>query len=100
MDTAQFRHTISTYVEKIFGYVNESFDYSKTNKLLHRTHKQFIKNIACFPQKITKVDISVMKVTFSPEEIFQFILLVSVTKLRLQLTYFTKQFYEIIKSID
>jgi hypothetical protein len=100
VDTAQYRHTIVTYVEKIFGYINESFDYSKTNKLLHRTHKQFIKNIACFPQKINKTDVGVLKVTFCPEEIFHIILLVSASKMRQQLTYFTKHLYEIIKSID
>jgi len=87
-------------VEKIFGYANESFDYSKTNKLLHRTHKQFIKNIACFPQKINKIDVGVLKVTFSTEEILHIILLVSNVKMRLELTFFAKNLYEIIKSID
>lgn len=80
--------------------MNESFDYSKTNKLLHRTHKQFIKNIACFPQKVTKVDVGVLKVTFNPEEILHIILLVSNSKTRVELTYFAKNLYEIIKFID
>lgn len=76
------------------------YSLSQTNKLLHRSHKQFIKNIACFPQKISKTDVGVLKVTFSPEEIYHIILLVSVAKMRLQLTYFTKHLYEIIKSIE
>lgn len=72
----------------------------KTNKLLNRNHKQFIKNIACFPQKIKLVDIGVLKVTFSNEEIFHIILLVTIVKMRLQLTYFAEKIYNITKSID
>lgn len=59
-----------------------------------------MKNIACFPHKINKVDIGVLRVTFSLEEIFHIILLVSIVKMRLELTYFAKNLYEIIKSID
>jgi hypothetical protein len=29
LDTVPYRQTISCYVEKLFGYVNEGFDYSK-----------------------------------------------------------------------
>lgn len=29
MDTFHYRNTINTYVEKIFGMVNECYDYSK-----------------------------------------------------------------------
>ncbi len=46
------------------------------------------------------MDIGVLKVTFNPEEIYHIILLTSIAKMRLQLTFFTKHLYEIIKSID
>jgi hypothetical protein len=60
----------------------------------------FMKNIACSPHKINQVDIGVLRVTFSAEEILHIILLVSIVKMRLQLTYFAAKLYEITKSID
>lgn len=87
-------------MEKIYGTVDETFDYAKTNKLLSRNHKQFIKNIACYPNRIKQDDIILMKGIFSNEEVMHFILLVSTLKMRLQLIYFTNKFYNITKNAD
>lgn len=80
--------------------VIETFDYSKTNKLLNRTHKQFMKYIASCPQKITKIDVAVLRMTFSIEEILHIILLVAGVKQRIQLNYFAEQIYNVSKSCE
>lgn len=67
---------------------------------MNRNHKTFLKNVACFPQKINKLDMAVMTETFSAKEIFHIILLVSTVKMRLQMTYYAQKLYEIIKSIE
>lgn len=59
-----------------------------------------MKNIATCPQNIKEIDIGVLKVTFSSEELFHIILLVAVIKQRLQLTYFAEKMYNITKSVD
>jgi hypothetical protein len=59
-----------------------------------------MKNIASCPHKIKKIDIGVLKVTFSNEEIFHIIMLVAAVKQRLQLTYFAQRIYNITTQID
>jgi hypothetical protein len=100
LDTFHFRHSIKCYIEKIFGIINDDYDYSKTNKLLLKSTKAFVKKVACMPQKISKDDISILLNTFSKEEIFHLILLASMSKQRVVLTYMSQILYEIIKSIE
>ena len=88
------------YIEKIFGIVNDDYDYTKTNKLLLKSTKSFIKNIACMPQKISFMEIPTLLNTFSHEEIFHLILISSTIKEKIQLTFLSLTIYEIIKSID
>ena len=59
-----------------------------------------MKYVASCPQKINKIDIEVLKVTFSVEEIFHIIMLVVGVKQRIQLTYFAEKIYNITKQID
>lgn len=59
-----------------------------------------MKYVASCPQKIQKLDISILKVTFSIEEIFHIIMLVAAIKQRIQLTYFAEKIYNITKQIE
>jgi hypothetical protein len=59
-----------------------------------------MKNVASCPQKIQKIEIGVLKVTFSIEEIFHIIMLVAALKQRIQLTYFAEKIYNISKQIE
>lgn len=52
-----------------------------------------MKYIASCPQKITKMDVAALRVTFSTEEILHIILLVAGVKQRIQLNYFAERFY-------
>jgi hypothetical protein len=52
-----------------------------------------MKYIASCPQKITKIEIAVLRMTFSVEEILHIILLVAGVKQRIQLNYFAERIY-------
>lgn len=87
-DTTYFRFSIITYIEKIFGLLDETFDYSKTNKLIKKQMKVIIKNIACFPEN---VDLSVIsRSDFNDQDLLHIILLSLIAKQRAQLTYIAK----------
>lgn len=100
LDTFHLRNSIRCYLEKIFGIVNEDYDYSKTNKLILIPTKAFLKNVTCLPQKITKDDIPILLFTFSKEEIFHLIFVASMNKARVELTFLAYVVYDIIKSIE
>jgi hypothetical protein len=100
LNTFPIRYSISCYIEKILGYYHEDYDYSNVNRLLVVGYKKFIKNVACYPQRLTQEDFKMMNLAFNNEEILHIILLVSIIKERTQLTYLANCLYEIIKTIE
>lgn len=100
LNTFPIRYSISCYIEKILGYLHEDYDYSNVNKLLVVQYKKFIKNVACYPQRLTEDDFITMGCAFNNEEILHIILLVAIVKTRTQLTYLAGSLYEIIKTIE
>jgi hypothetical protein len=100
IDTIHFRNAIRCYVELLFGIYNEDYDYSKTNKLLEISHKHFIKNAVCFPNKVNNDDIIILRVNFSFAEIFHLVYLVSTIKQKVQLTFLSKALNDINNVID
>jgi hypothetical protein len=63
-------------------------------------YKKFIKNVACYPQRLEAKDFSLMRYTFTKEEILHIILLVANIKQRTQLTYLANSLNEIVKNIE
>ena len=100
LNTFPIRYSISCYIEKIMGYLHEDYDYANVNKLLVVQYKKFIKNVACYPQRLSQDDFNMMGCAFNNEEILHIILLVAIVKSRTQLTYLAGSLYEIIKTID
>jgi hypothetical protein len=100
LNTFPIRYSISCYIEKIMGYLHEDYDYANVNKLLVVQYKKFIKNVACYPQRLSQDDFSMISCAFNNEEILHIILLVAIVKSRTQLTYLAGSLYEIIKTID
>jgi hypothetical protein len=100
LNTFPIRYAISCYIEKILGYMHEDYDYANVNKLLVVHYKKFIKNVACYPKRLTCEDFDMMNYAFNSEEILHIILLVATVKCRTQLTYLASSLYEIIKTID
>ena len=100
LNTFPFRNSICCYIEKILGYLHEDYDYAIVNRLLNKDYKKFIKNVACYPQRLTTDHFKIMSVAFSKEEILHIILLAATVKSRVQLTYLASSLYDIIKNID
>lgn len=100
INTYPVRYAVSCYIEKILGYCHEDYNYSNINCLLETGHKKFIKNVACYPNKLQIQDFSYLRCVFKKEEILNIILLVATSKAKTQLTYLASSLYEIIKHID
>jgi hypothetical protein len=82
------------------GYIHEDYNYSNVNRLLEVDYKKFIKNVACYPQRLESKDFNLMRQTFAKEEILHIILLVASIKQRTQLTYLANSLNEILKDIE
>jgi len=87
------------------GIIHDDFEYkivsiflnllSKQNKhLSSRTLKTFIKNVACFPHKNTKIDVDLIRLNFSFQEILFLIFYISMVKMRIELTFLTLKLNE------
>ncbi len=79
------RRAIITYVEKLFGFYDETFDYSKTNKLLIISLKDCIKNSVCYPHQIN-YDYVYSK-DYNIPDLIHTILLSTAVKEKVQLSY-------------
>lgn len=92
--TEYFRRVIVTLVERIYGMCDETFDYSKTNSSITKELRKFVKNVACSPECVDFSNIN--RNDFSAEDQFHIILLSSIAKQRLQLTYVAKVVNELL----
>lgn len=100
INTFHFRNALKCYAELILGIYNEDFKYGNMNKLLKISNKIFIKNVVCYPSKITKDDLIMLRHTFSYQEIYHLIMIVLFHKSRSQLTFISKCYDEIRKQFD
>ena len=80
-----FRKAIVFYVEQLFGFINETYDYSKTNELLIISLKDSIKNSVCYPQQIN-FDL-VYSNEYNIPDLIHTILLSTCSKVKVQLSY-------------
>ena len=88
-----FRRAIITYVEKLFGFFDETFDYSKTNKLLIISLKDCIKNSVCYPHQIN-YDYVYSK-DYNIPDLIHTILLSTAVKEKVQLSYLALLFNKV-----
>ena len=102
LTSPQILSAVSHYIEKLFGYYHEDYNYSNITKLFGKNSpiKKFIKKVACFPFYITTNDIEELNKTFKHEEIMHLIALVAIIKSRVQLIYLTRAINEVIKTIE
>lgn len=84
-----YRRAIVTYVEKLYGVLDESFDGSQTNKLLSKELKTFIKSITCYSTCIN-IKHLISYEGFNEEDLMHILFLSTMTKQICQLTYVIK----------
>ena len=101
--TSQIRRAIIYYIEKLFGYYHEDYNYANINKLLDingNKYTKFIKNFCFYPNRITAKELKEMTKVFKYEEIMHIILLIGEVKARTQLIYVSKAVNEVMKNIE
>lgn len=100
IDTKNFRSGIKVYTELILGMYNHDFKYNKMNKFLVISNKIFIKNIVCYPNRITHDDLFMLRSRYSYEEIYHLIMVTAFHKSKAQLSYISKSYDELRKQFD
>ena len=88
------------YIEKLYGYVQNDYNYKQVNLFLTINHKTFFKNLMCSQNNITPSMIDLLKMTFSTEEILHVSLIACFVKIRLQLTYLSERIYRLWKTLN
>lgn len=56
VDTTTFRIATWNYIHLVFGIFHDDYRYDEVNQLLYRPYKEYVKMIACFPEKVTQAD--------------------------------------------
>ena len=91
--------TIKFYIGFILGMKNESYDYSRINKdkYTNITNKIFLKKIVSSPDTINLFELDLLRIKHSDDKILYLILLATVLRQKIQLTYLSKYLDEIVK---
>ena len=100
LSSIHFQRAINVYVEKLFGYYYEDYNYKYISQLLAGNVKitKYIKKFVCYPKNVIESDFYEINKVFLHEEIIHIILLIANIKFILQLTYFSIIINKIKKS--
>eukprot|EP00794_Sanderia_malayensis_P000421 gene421-1057_t len=56
VDTSIFRLATWNYIHLVYGIFHDDYRYDEVNQLLYRPYKEYVKMVACFPEKVTQHD--------------------------------------------
>ena len=93
------QRAIRVYIEKLFGFYHEDYNYKYITKLLTGNIQitKFLKKFVCYPKTVVESDFQEINKIFLHEEIIHIILLIAIIKSRIQLTYYSKIVNELSK---
>lgn len=92
VDTFPFRKSVWYYVQRVFGVLNDDYDYREVNLFMNRATKHFCKKVACFPETITARDFREFSTVLLPEEKCHVILLACEARKQVALMYGLRAF--------
>ncbi|XP_017487518.1 PREDICTED: sestrin homolog [Rhagoletis zephyria] len=98
IDTSPFRRAIWNYIQCIYGMRHDDYNYREVNILLERNLKCFIKNLACYPERVPKQDFADVMQGFRPSEKIHVIIMVSEARLQTELLYALRTITEVMKT--
>ena len=100
LNSLYIKQAIINYVEKLFGYYHEDYNYKNISKLLccNINYTKFIKKFVCYPKKVSLCDFQEMNTIFLHEEIMHIILLIATIKMKIQLIFLSKAIDELSKN--
>ena len=87
VDSAPFRQAIWYYTGRLYGVLNDDYEYAFVNKLLSRAVKTFVKNLVCFPHGVRRRDFAGFAATLSLSEKVHVALLATEARMQLGLLY-------------
>ena len=100
LNSLYIKQAIINYVEKLFGYYHEDYNYKNISKLLccNINYTKFIKKFVCYPKNVSLCDFQEMNTIFLDEEIMHIILLIANIKMKIQLIFLSKAIDELSKN--
>jgi sestrin len=92
--TVTVREAIVKYVQRMYGVFHDDYKYDQLNKILPVIHKAYLKKLACYPDRLTKVDYLRMRKFegFTSLDLIHYAHLVVQTKRVVELTWAMKAF--------
>ena len=90
IDTTYFRQSMSIYLMNIHGVRDDQFNYANINKVLLIPHKQYIKKIGCYPQKVILQEYQNLSNLLSPSEKCHVCIIIMETKKQIELLFLSK----------
>ena len=90
--TTTVREAIVKYVQRMYGLFHDDYRYDRLNKILPVIHKAYLKKLACYPERLTRVDYLRMRQFegFTPKDLIHVAHLVRQTKRIVTLTWAMK----------
>jgi sestrin len=90
--TNTVREAIVKYVQRMYGIFHDDYRYDRLNRILPVIHKAYLKKLACFPERLTRVDYMRMRrfEGFTPKDLIHYAHLVSQTRRIVSLTWAMK----------
>ena len=87
--TTTVREAIVKYVQRMYGVFHDDYKYDQLNKILPVIHKAYLKKLACYPDRLTKVDYLRMRKFegFTSLDLIHYAHLVAQTKRVVELTW-------------
>lgn len=87
VETTDFRNAIIYYMKQIFGMREETFQFKQINEFIGKEQKVYIKNVMCYPEKISEEDYRAFMQMLNDSEKCHICILILETKKRIGLTY-------------
>lgn len=99
MDTSLFRRAVWYYVQCLYGIRSDDYNYREVNIFLDRALKQYIKQLACFPEKVPYEDHTKCMEALWDSEKVHVIIMVAESKLQAQMLHVSKAVNNLLKSL-
>jgi len=90
--TTTVREAIVKYVQRMYGVFHDDYRYDRLNRILPVIHKAYLKKLACYPERLTRVDYMRMRKFegFTSKDLIHYAHLVSQTRRIVALTWAMK----------
>jgi sestrin len=90
--TTTVREAIVKYVQRMYGVFHDDYRYDGLNRILPVIHKAYLKKLACYPERLTRVDYMRMRKFegFTSKDLIHYAHIVSQTKRVVELTWTMK----------